>query len=420
MTEIQVLELTLTGLAYGGDAFGRDEDGRVVFVPFALPHERVRVEVVEAHRRWARAKLTEVLEPSARRAEPRCRHFGVCGGCHYQHMPYEVQLEAKTEIVHSQLVRLGGFPDPPVEPTVASRSPWNTRNHIQFSLTPEARLGFVAAGAHRVDGTSSGSAHVVAVEECHLPALELDDLWPRIDLDAIPGLNGVALRAGADSERMIVLHAETDPDVDLSIDLPASVVWLGPGGAAVLAGDGHLWVEVNGRRFRVSAASFFQVHTGLAGELVRRALRALAIRSGETAFDLYAGVGLFSAFIAEAGAKLVAVEESPWACADFEINLDPFEGVELYEASVEETLPALEARPDAVLVDPPRAGLGRRVTDAILELAPPRLVYVSCDPATLARDGRQLADGGYHLERVTPIDLFPQTYHVETISLWHR
>jgi len=406
----ETLELTLTGMAYGGDAFGREPSGRMLFVPFALPGERVRVRVQEAHDRWARATLLEVLAPSPDRVPPRCRHFAVCGGCHYQHLSYAAQLRLKAEIVRSQLERLGGFESPPVEPTVPSPSPWNTRNHLQFSLSREGRLGFQAAGSHRV----------VAIEECHLPDPSLADLWPRLDLAPIPGLLRVVLRSGADGETMIALEAETEPEVELALDLPASVVWVEPGGASVLAGVDRLMQDVLGRRFVVRAASFFQVNSSLTGDLVRRVLEALLPQSGETIFDLYAGVGLFSAFVAAAGARVVAVEESPEACADFEANLAEFDSVDLYESPVEVALPAIPARPDAVIVDPPRAGLEREALEALIACSPRRLVYVSCDPATLARDGKRLAQAGYHLERVTPIDLFPQTYHIETLSLWLR
>lgn len=406
----ELLELTLTGMAYGGDAFGREASGRMVFVPFALPGEQVRVRLDEIHDRWARGSAPEVVIPSTDRVDPRCRHFGVCGGCHYQHLSYPAQLRAKADIVRAQLERLGGFDSPPVEPTVPSPEPWNTRNHLQFSVNRKGKLGFQEAGSHRI----------IAIEECHLPDATLADLWPRVDLQPVPGLLRVALRSGSAEEPMIVFEAETEPNVELALDLPASVVWLGPGGASVLAGSGRLVQKVLGRPFFVSAGSFFQVHTLLAGELVRRALEALLPQPGETFFDLYAGVGLFSAFLAAAGARVVAVEESPSACADFEANLAEFDSVELYEAPVQLALPAIRARPDGALVDPPRAGLEREALEALTAASPARLVYVSCDPATLARDGMRLAEAGYRLERVTPIDLFPQTYHIETLSLWLR
>lgn len=405
-----VIDLTLTDLAYGGDAIGRDEQGRMVFVPFALPGERVSVQIQEARKRWARGRLMQVLDPAPDRVQPRCPHFTTCGGCHYQHMSYQDQLRAKTGIVAEQMRRIGGFEASPIEPPVASPHPWNYRNHMQFSLTAQGKLGFVEAAGESV----------LAIEQCHLPVPALADLWPRLEMAVIPGLERVALRAGAEDDLLVVLHGGGDPDVDLHLDLPASVVWLGPGGAAVLGGEGHLVIEVADRRYRVSAGSFFQVNTYLAGELANRALEFLDVQSGEVVFDLYAGVGLFSAGLAELGARVVAVEESPWAASDFEINLDEFDDVALYEAPVEQALPAIGEKPDAALVDPPRAGLSREALDLLIEAGPERMVYISCDPATLARDAKRLAAAGYRLMRVTPIDLFPQTFHIETISSWRR
>ncbi len=405
------LELDLTGLAYGGEAIGRDSAGRMLFVPFALPGERVSVEVVKAHKRWARAKLIQVLDPAPERvAAPRCKHFTHCGGCHYQHMPYASQLEAKSAIVREQLERIGAFRNPPVEPTVPSPDPWNYRNQLRFSLTAEGKLGFVTAS----------SDAVFALEECHLPEPSLTELWPQIQLEPVDGLEQIAVRSGLDSDWMIVLHADRPPEVEVELDLPASVVWLDPDGAAVLAGEGQLWIEVAGRAFLVSAGSFFQANTAMAGALVERVMAALKLDAGATVYDLYAGVGLFSAFLAQAGYKVHAVEDSRWACADFEANLAEFDGISLYEASVEVALPAIPESPDAVVADPPRAGLGRNVVDSLIERSPGQLIYVSCDPATMARDARRLEDGGFRLERVTPLDLFPQTFHIETLSIWRR
>jgi 23S rRNA (uracil1939-C5)-methyltransferase len=403
------LDLDLTGMAYGGEAFGRDQSGRIVFVPFALPGERVRLVIQEEHTHWARGRIVDILRPAPERVLPRCRHFSECGGCHYQHLDYPAQVRHKASIVGEQLARLGGFANPPVLPAVASPSPWNTRNHVQFSQAPDGRLGFQAAASHRT----------LAIQECHLPEPRLADLWPRLNLEPIPGLQRIGLRAG-DDECMIVFEGGEMPEVELETDLPDSVVWLTQETTRVLAGAGALSISVLDRTFQVSAASFFQVHTELAGMLVRCALEALAIQPGETVLDLYAGVGLFSAFIAQRGAHLIAVEQSPSACADFQVNLDEFDSVELYAAPVEAALPALRLAPHAALVDPPRSGLDPLVVQALTTLGPERLVYVSCDPATLARDGKCLTEAGYSLRSVTPIDLFPQTYHIETVSLWQR
>jgi 23S rRNA (uracil1939-C5)-methyltransferase len=408
-TSHERLDLRLDGMAYGGDAFGRDATGRMVFVPFALPRERVAAEVTEAHAHWCRARLVEVLEPSPDRVTPRCRHFGACGGCHYQHMASPAQPSVKETILRAQLERLGGFLDPPVLPAVPSPSAWDYRNHIQFTQAPDGRLGFQAARSHQA----------LPIEECCLPEPAIGAIWPALGIDPIPGLERVALRC-AGGEAQVIFHAGDDPDVELEIDLRASAVWISPSGIHTLAGESALLFHVQGRPFRVHAASFFQVNSALTDSLVDLILDGLQLSPGQTVLDLYAGVGLFGAFAAQQGAQVWGVEQSPSACDDFAFNLDEFDAVSLYRADVEQALPALPARPDAAIVDPPRAGLGREVVNALTAHSPARLVYVSCDPSTLARDGRMLAAAGYQLERVTPIDLFPQTFHIESVSVWSR
>lgn len=406
----ETLELELSGFAYGGEAFGRDDDGRMVFVAFGLPGERVRVELTESHKRWARGRLLEVLEPSSDRIEARCPHFGHCGGCHYQHMPYERQLEAKRTILAEQLERIGGFSSPPVEPTVPSPSPWNYRNRLRFHRAAGGQLSFI----------SWHDKEPFPVEVCYLPEPEVDALWPVVDLSADSPIGDVEVRADSSGGAMLVLHSDREPEIELNLDLPASVVWLTPEGAKVLAGDPHLTMRVLEREFRLSPGSFFQVNSGLTETLVELVLQALETKPGDVVYDLFAGVGLFSAFVAEAGAQIVAVEESPWACADFEFNLAEFDRVALYEASVEAALPAISELPRSVVLDPPRAGLSTASTEELLRRAPERIVYVSCDPATMARDGKRLSSGGYRLARATPVDLFPQTYHIESLTLWLR
>jgi 23S rRNA (uracil1939-C5)-methyltransferase len=414
----------------------------VVFVPFALPGERVRVQVLEQRKRWARARLLDVLQPSPDRETARCRHYTACGGCHFQHMNYPAQLRAKETILRNQLERLGKLADPPVEPCLPAPVPWNSRNSLQFHLDPDGRLGFVGhaesdgeellgpGGTHpgprgRLSGSArgrpgAGERQVLAIQECHLPEPAVADLWPQLRPDRVPGLQRVGMRAGRGGEVMLILHSEAPPPAQLELGLAASVVWQWPGGLEVMAGSDHLTMEVAGREFRVSAPSFFQVQTGLTRDLVRLVLQGMAVAPGELAYDLYAGVGLYSAFLAAAGARVVAVEESPWACEDFQHNLEAFEGVELYEATVEQALLGLIGTPDAVVVDPPRAGLAPEVIDQLIRRAPPRLVYVSCDPATLARDTARLQEGGFRLERAVPLDLFPQTYHIEAVTHWRR
>lgn len=409
-----LLELTLTTLTYGGDAMGRDSTGRAVFVPFGLPGETVRVRVMEERKNFARAELVEVLQASPRRIAPRCVHFGQCGGCHYQNLSYPDQLTAKTDILRDQLMRIGKIENPPVREIVPSPVEWNYRNHIQFHLDENAHLGFIRAGAESARHASPYS--VLPITECHLLEASLDAIWPNLQFEAGTPLDRVALRAG--DELLIVLESDSPETPEIEIEAELSVVHLTDDDAVVIAGDDHLVIEVLGKPFKVSAGSFFQVNTMMAEKMVNHVIELTSnYHLPITIFDVYCGVGLFSTFLAPRCEKLIGIELSPSACADFAVNLDEFENVELYEATAEAVLPTLDVRPDVVLLDPPRAGLDKQALDALMTLQPPMIIYISCDPSTLARDVKRMLEHGYTLQQVTPFDLFPQTYHIESISV---
>jgi 23S rRNA (uracil1939-C5)-methyltransferase len=260
--------------------------------------------------------------------------------------------------------------------------------------------------------------NVFPISECHLPEPTLDFLWPRLEFDPGLGLERASLRLGIDEQTMLVLESADAPELELEADL--SVVHLSGTDTVVMAGDDYLSIKVNDRLFHVSAASFFQVNTGMAEKMVAHLLEQLPVTPATTLLDVYCGVGLFSAFFAPRVGRVIGVEASPSACEDFTINLDDFDNVELYEAAAEAVLPGLDVKPGVVIVDPPRAGLEKRALDALLVLSPVRLAYVSCDPSTLARDAARLIAGGYRLVQVTPFDLFPQTYHIESISIFEK
>jgi 23S rRNA (uracil1939-C5)-methyltransferase len=404
----------LLALVYGGDAMGRLPDGRAVFAPCGLPGERVRLRLVEQKRGYARGELLEVLRPSPERVLPGCPDAAGCGGCHYAHMTYPAQLAAKTDILRDQLRRVAGFSDPPVEPIVPSPQEWRYRNAIQFHLDPDGRPGFQAPGSHRV----------VPVEDCRLCLPAISAVLPALDFAGAGAIERVQVRAGMEDEILLVLESSDPLPPELSVDLPISVVFVGPGGLEenaplVLAGDDHLRCEALGRPFRVSAGSFFQVNTPQAENVLRYLLDSLPLSPEKLLLEVYAGVGLFSAFLAPRVGRLAAVEASPSAIEDFAANLDDTDNVDLYAGPAEEILPALDLRPDLALLDPPRAGLAPPALDALLVLRPPCLAYVSCDPATLARDAKRLAAAGYRLQSVRPFDMFPQTYHIESVSIFN-
>jgi 23S rRNA (uracil1939-C5)-methyltransferase len=407
------VEVRLEKLTYGGDAMGRLEDGRAVFVPFGLPGEHVRIRLTEDKRNFARGELVEVLEASPFRITPRCIHFGVCGGCHYQNLPYEEQLKAKMGILRDQLTRIGKVENPPVQEMVASASPWNYRNHVQFHLTEEGKLGYMTA----VKPT------VFAIRECHLPEGSINELWPQLEFEPGTDLDRVSIRSGVDEDLMLVLESEAPEPPELEIEAGISITHVFEENTVVIAGNDHVTIRVMDRNFRVSAASFFQVNTAMAGKMVQHLLANVPVSLNSTLLDIYCGAGLFSAFFAPKCERVIGIESSPSACEDFAFNLDEFENVELYEGLAEEILPNLVRRVENVtyaIVDPPRAGLDKYVIDELVKAAPKVIAYVSCDPSTLARDAARLINGGYRLKQVTPFDLFPQTYHIESISIFEH
>jgi 23S rRNA (uracil1939-C5)-methyltransferase len=403
-------EITLEKLTYGGDAMGRLPDGRAAFIPFGLPGERVRIRLVDEKRGFARGELIEILQPSPERIEARCIHFAACGGCHYQNLPYEKQLTAKAEILRDQLQRIGKIEHPPVRAMVPSPEAWNYRNHMQFHLTRDGRLGFVNA---RGNG-------VLPITECHLPEEAINITWPQLSFEPNTKLERVSLRSGEYDELTLILESESPETPELELDADICVVHLFDDHPLVIAGQGHFSAEVLGREFQVSAGSFFQVNTKVAEKMIGHLLEKLAVTSSTILLDVYCGAGLFSKFFAPKCAQIIGVESSASACEDFEANLDEFDNVELYEGAAEEIIPYLRVKPHVILVDPPRAGLEKSVLDGILKLNPNIIAYVSCDPSTLARDAARLIAGGYRLTDVTPFDMFPQTFHIESISLFER
>ncbi|MBN2256940.1 MAG: class I SAM-dependent RNA methyltransferase [Anaerolineaceae bacterium] len=398
-------EVTLTTLSYGGDCLGRLPDGRVVFVPFGIPGEKVAIEILADNKNFARGKLVKVLEPSTKRIEPTCKHFGRCGGCHAQHMTYEAQLEYKAAILSEQLTRVGKLADPPNPQVIQSPNQYQYRNNLRFHINDTGKLGFRAPHSDRI----------IPVSECHLPEKAIQEAWPFIELEADSGIEQIELRGGMDGELLITLEgsAETAPEFETEAGL--SAVYAGQGGRIILAGEDLLPMQVCQRSFQVSGGSFFQVNTRMAEAMITT-LKENLVYSGKTILaDLYCGVGLFSAFFAGEVKEVIGVELSPDACLDFAANLDEFDNVSLYEGAVESVLPRLEVKADVVILDPPRAGLHPKALEALMAAKPAQIAYISCDPATLARDLGKMVAGGYHIEKVCLLDLFPQTFHIESM-----
>jgi 23S rRNA (uracil1939-C5)-methyltransferase len=409
---METITVEVKTMAHGGDALGRHE-GKVIFVPYAIPGETVRAEITEDKEHYAFARLVEVVEKAPERVDPPCTYFGQgkCGGCQWQHIDYEMQVRLKQEILVDQLERIGDLEDPLVHPTMPDETGWAYRNHAQFRPAAEGGLGF-----QRSEGDE---AEIIPVDFCMILHPALSDLYGLIDLD-VEGLVRLVLRTGtATGDLLVGFEMEEDKPPAVEVDETVScVMLLEEGGYANLIGDNYLIEKVAGHAYRISASSFFQVNTRQAEALVRLALAYLDLEGGETVLDAFCGVGLFTTHLAEATQLVIGIESSPSAVDDLLVNTEEVENVEIIEGAVEDVLPEIAVPLDAVLLDPPRSGVDRHALDALADLAPERIVYVSCDPATLARDAKRLRGKGYDLVEVQPVDMFPQTYHVESVSLF--
>lgn len=421
----RIIELTLDHIAHGGEAIGRHA-GKVIFAPYAIPGERVRVEIVEEKERWARARLLAVLEPSPDRVEPPCPHFGPgkCGGCQWQHIAYERQAELKQQIVADQLHRLGHIAAPPVADIIALADPYapqdtlrlldyGYRNEITFSVQSDGRTTLRGA-----DG-----AEPVPVDGCLLVDEQIDELHGALDTTWSP-LTRITLRASRNTgEALVLLETEGEEQPELEIDLPASFVLRSAGGIQPLIGEPFLIEEVRGIPYRISPASHFPPNTAGAAALVDVVLAYADPQPERIMLDAYCGVGLFALPLADAGAEVIGLESSPAACEDFAFNAGNRLRLTLHEGNVEQILPALinaGQRVDVAVLNPPRTGAGYETLAALAQLGAQRLVYVAGDPAALARDAVHLSALGYRLIEAQPIDLLPQTSFVETVALWEK
>jgi len=407
---VTTFELELVDLAHRGDAVGFHE-GKAIFVPLGIPGETVRVQIVDQRRRYARARLLEVIRPAPERVSPPCPHFGTCGGCHWQHISYEAQLRFKRNILVSQLERIGRQVRPVVHPFMGMKDPWAYRNQVQLSVDAQGRLGYQARGSHEV----------VPVDSCRIAHPLLNELWPRLDLDP-RAVRRISLRAGiATGERMLILEGDDAMAPHVRVDLPISCLYRrSREEMMVLAGSGHIHERVAGRTFRVSGDSFFQVNTSQANRLVCVVRDYLSLQGNEVLLDAYCGVGTLGLSLAALARCVVGVEESPRAFQDAMANTSEEDDAEFLLGKVAGVVPHLQAPCDAIVLDPPRAGCEPAAVPALAGCGASRLVYVSCETATLARDIARLASLGYRLEQVQPIDMFPQTYHVEAVALLRR
>ena len=369
----EMITVDLTEIAQTGEAIGRF-DGIVLFVPFGFPGDRAEVVVTERKRNFARGRIVRLVQAAPQRTTPACPHFTICGGCEWQQIPYAEQLRLKEQTVRTQLTRIGKLSEPNVLACLPSPTPYGYRNHARLQRTPSGEIGYRAARSHTV----------VPVQQCPILEPELEQALQALPLQNFPA-----------AQREIELRVATP-------------------------------LQIGEYRYQIGPDSFFQVNTAVAAQLVAETLRALALQGQEQILELYCGMGLLTVPIAAQARYVLGVEGNGAAIVDAHANAlaaGLSARVDLITASVEQALhqPAVQQRQwDAIVLDPPRAGVEQAALLTLLALAAPKLVYVSCDPATLARDVKLICEHGYRLLSAQPLDMFPQTHHVETVALLVR
>jgi 23S rRNA (uracil1939-C5)-methyltransferase len=431
----ELCELEIETLAYGGRGIAR-ADGYVIFVSGALPGDRVRAQVTKAKRGYAEATATELLRESPDRVPARCDHGGEpCPGAPWQGLSYQRQLEHKRGQVDESLRRIGGLDGFELEPIEPAMEQWRYRNKLEYSfgdLDGELVLGFHARG--RWD-------RIIDADDCRLATGSTnatrnrvrewarEERLPAYDRRARRGLlRNLVVREGRRTgqlqTRLVTSPGELPrPPVDLHtvIEGPSGST-AGPTGAL---GRELLEEELAGLRFQLSHLAFFQTNTEMAERLYAIVGEYAALRGSERVFDLYCGIGTLGLTLARECGEVWGLEILEAAVEDAARNaeLNEIENARFLAANARTgTLPLLEraGRPDLIVVDPPRAGLGRKVVRRLIECDAPRIVYVSCNPTTLAPDAAQLGEAGYRLRRVRPVDMFPQTPHIECVALLER
>jgi len=439
--------LVIDRLAYGGRGVGR-VNGFVVFVPDTAPGDRVRARLWRVKRGYGEADLVEVERPSSLRVAPPCPHFGPCGGCIWQHLDYAAQAAAKEAIVRESLAHLGNVRDVDVRPILRMSDPWYYRNKMEFTFHPEGVLGLHRRGAFD---------RVVRIETCLLQSCVSNEILAivrrfaessglsRYDPRGHTGLlRQVVIREGKATGEIMVGLITASPEVPGIRDLATRLVDACPriasvlhgvnsgvsdglplSAISVLAGRPYIIEELAGLRFRIGLETFFQTNTAQAERLLQVVEDLAGLGGGETVFDLYCGVGTFSLLLARRAGRVHGVDIAPSAVEAARLNaaLNGIANTDFENGDARRVLPELRRRaglPDLLVLDPPRSGAGSRVMRRVVETGTPRILYVSCNPTTLAPELKDLVAAGYAVRTVQPLDLFPQTYHVECAVLLER
>jgi len=442
-------DIRITGINHEGQGVGRIGDF-VVFVNNALPDELVNARIIKKTSSYAIGKVNEIKELSEKRTVPLCSAFGKCGGCTLQHLNYKAQLEVKTDLVMQNMKRIGGFEDLTVHPTIGMENPFNYRNKAQFpvGMTPNGHaIGFYAPRSHNIIETENCeiqdemgnkvkkivSSYIkkynvsIYDEQKHKGLIR--HIMSRTgfktgEVMVVLVINGTEIPHKNELVSMLTKEMPEIKSIMLNVNTKKGNVILGDKNICIYGKD-TITDYIGKFKFEISPLSFFQVNPVQTEVLYAKALEYANLTGNETVFDLYCGIGTISLFLSQKAKKVIGVEVVEAAVEDARRNamLNGVENVEFHAGETEKVIPEMYSRgirADVVVVDPPRKGCDEKLLDTLVRMKPERIVYVSCKPATLARDLRYLADRGYAPVDVQPVDMFPMTTHVECVTLMSR
>lgn len=441
----ETVTIRFEDLTHEGNGVGKIE-GYPLFVPYGLPGEEAIVKVVKVNKNFGFGKLLEVKNPSPERVEPPCDVFYKCGGCQIQHMSYNLQLSMKQQQVKNVMRKIAHLEHVPVHPTIGMEDPWRYRNKVAIPVGEkdgELITGFYQMRSHQI---IEDMDTCIVQEDLNDRMVEaVRRIANRVGIEAYDEkshtgvLRHIMVRTGQETkETMVVIitrtkelpHAkefireltETYPNVKSiihNINPARTNVILGEK-TKVLWGQEYIYDSIGSIRFAISAKSFYQVNPTQTKRLYEKALEYAAIGEEDTVIDAYCGIGTISLFLAQKAKKVYGVEVVPEAIEDARVNakLNGMTNTEFVVGTAEEVMPKWKEeglKPDVIVVDPPRKGCDEGLLNAMIEMGPKRIVYVSCNPSTLARDLRVLEEGGYETKEVQPVDMFPQSMHIESV-----
>ena len=449
----QEVEVVVNALGNEGEGVGHTQDGYTVFVKDALPGDVIRAKLMKCKKQYAFGRLVEILTPSKDRVEAVCEKARVCGGCQIQEIAYEKQLEFKADKVKGNLVRIGGVKNPPMESIIGMEDPWRYRNKAQFPIgrTKEGKIvaGFYAGRTHAIVPVPDNdcvlgrevNAKILGKVISHM---ETYDIEPYDEATGTGLVRHVLIRCGYSTDEImvcLVVNGTKIPEEDvladslmeipgmtsimLNTNMDQTNVILGDQ-VRTIRGESYITDQIGDVKFCISPLSFYQVNPVQTEKLYRKALEYAGLTGKETVWDVYCGIGTISLFLAQKAKKVYGVEIVPDAIEDAKKNaaLNGIHNVKFFVGKAEDVLPKQYEKhqiyADVIVVDPPRKGCEQAVLNTIIKMEPKRIVYVSCDSATLARDVKALTENGYVLKSVTPVDQFCHTAHVETVCLLSR